>query len=128
MGLVVAHPEFTIALTPLSLAVITIFLFMIIKDREPFLKQIMIIARTERLLHLHDQFSEFPDGSLLPEEFIRISRLTYEDYIKEQKWKKRSLFFTLVLYHLLLIGIVITVSIAVNWSTIMVWIAKTPVY
>lgn len=118
MGLIVIHHKL-IALAPFSLILISIGLAMIIKDREPLLMQIMIIARIEKLLGLHDDFPQFADRSLLPKKFTEISKLTYEDYIKKQKWKKRTLFFFLVLFHCFL-----ALSVFVLW--IILWIMPLP--
>lgn len=79
-----------------ALAPLIIGLLITIKDRDPFLNHIMIIARIEKLLGLHENFPQFPDNSLLPREFVKISEMTYKEYKKQQKWKKKSGFVGLV--------------------------------
>ena len=113
MALIVIHHELVFALFPFSLAIIFLGLMIIIKDREPFLRHIMIIARIEKLLGMHNVFPQFADESLLPKDFTNIPKLTFTQYIKKQKWKKWTLFFLLVLFYCILIIAVIAVSILV---------------
>ena len=114
MGLIVVHHSLVIALAPSSIVLILIGLAVIIKDREPFLKDIMIIARIEKLWGMHDVFPQFADKLFLPKEFTEISKKTYEMYIEEQKWKKKTLFFILILFYIILAISVVVVSIMTN--------------
>jgi hypothetical protein len=80
LGLMLIYVNKRLILT--AIAPLIIGLLITIKDREPFLDHIMIIARIEKLLGLHQDFPQFRDNSLLPSEFTKISAMTYEEYKK----------------------------------------------
>lgn len=119
MALIVIHHELVFALFPFSLAIIILGLMIIIKDREPFLRHIVIISRIEKLLGMHNVFPQFADKSLLPEEYTKITKLTFKEYIKKQKWKKWTLFSLLVLFYCILIIAVVAVSIYIIISPVL---------
>jgi hypothetical protein len=101
-----------------ALAPLVIGLLITIKDRDPFLNHIMIIARIEKLLRLHEDFPQLPDNSLLPSEYTEISEKTYEEYKKQQKWKIKSGFVGLVVIYILYAIAILVLWIFLRFSII----------
>ena len=93
---------FTLLFGFLAFIFILIGLFFLIRDREPFLEHLVILSRIESLLGLHAPNNQFPDKRLLPFHFEKGADITYEEYIKSNKWKIRSLFFGFLLLYTLL--------------------------
>jgi hypothetical protein len=112
MGISSTRPSLLIPLSVSSFFLIALGASMLVKDRVPFLSHMMIIARIEELLDLQRSFPQFRDGFLLPAEFIATTGKTYNQYLKEMKWKKTSLFFLLLLFYVFL---AVAVA-AVAWS------------
>ena len=114
LGLVVIKRELVIPMSLSSIVLISAGLFITYRNREVFLQHMMIIARTEKLLGLHESYPELEGRKLLPEVFIDIANKTYEDFIRSQFWKWKSTFFGIFCLYNALIIITIGIWIAVG--------------
>jgi hypothetical protein len=106
--------NFTLKLpfTFLAFIFILIGLFMLIRDREPFLEHLVILSRIESLLGLHERYDQFIDKRLVPDHYEKGANITFEEYIKLNKWKIKSLFFGFFSLYILLAFIVTSWIIA----------------
>lgn len=110
MCLMAIRPELSIPIGVSSSIIIIFGLTITIRHRRPFLNHMMIIARIEKLLGLHAVFPDLPSKRLLPKEFLIPATLTYDDYMRQYKWRIGSTFFYIVFFYIILFLTVIVLS------------------